>query len=655
MNLLTAESLSKSYGIKPLFQDISLGIEEGQKIGLIGVNGTGKSTLLKILAGLEQPEQGQITTNNELQLEYLPQEPDFDPEATVLQQVFKGNSPLMKLLRDYETALERLNQDPNSESYQNTLLQLGQKMDSHNAWQIESEAKAVLTKLGITQFDIPIGTLSGGQRKRVALAGALIQPSNVLILDEPTNHIDNEMVDWLENYLHKLKGALLMVTHDRYFLDRVANRIFELDRGKLYAYPGNYSRFLELKAERDEQEEASERKRQNILRNELAWMRRGAQARTTKQKARIDRFEQLQADQPEEKTGKVNVSTGAARLGKKVIQCSHLRKSYPGSGMVIADFSIILAKYDRIGIIGPNGSGKSTLLNILAGRIEADAGEIEWGPTVKLGYFAQEYREFEPQTKVIDVIKAVAEVIPTSDGGVLTASQMLERFLFTPAQQWTPVEKLSGGEKRRLYLLQVLMSSPNVLLLDEPTNDLDIQTLSILEDYLENFPGVVITVSHDRFFLDRVVEQILAFEGQGRIHSSIGNYTDYREHLARRIAEEQFSRETLAKAQKLSGQSSKPGEVEETGNQAKPKERLLKMSYKEQREYEQIEDRIAGLEGQLEQVNQGMAEAGSNYGKLNELLKTKDDLEKQLEESLERWTYLSELAEEIAGRKSPQE
>lgn len=450
MNLLTAESLTKSYGIKPLFQDISLGIEEGQKIGIIGVNGTGKSTLLKILAGLEQPDQGQITTNNELQLEYLPQEPDFDPEATVLQQVFKGNSPLMKLLRDYETALERLNQDPNSESYQNTLLQLGQKMDSHNAWQIESEAKAVLTKLGITQFDIPVGTLSGGQRKRVALAGALIQPSNVLILDEPTNHIDNEMVDWLENYLHKLKGALLMVTHDRYFLDRVANRIFELDRGKLYAYPGNYSRFLELKAERDEQEEATERKRQNILRNELAWIRRGAKARTTKQKARIDRFEQLQADQPEEKTGKVEVSAGAARLGKKVIQCSHLRKSYPGSGTVIDDFSIILAKYDRIGIIGPNGSGKSTLLNILAGRMPADAGEIEWGPTVKLGYFAQEYREFEPQTKVIDVIKAVAEVIPTSDGGVLTASQMLERFLFTPAQQWTPVEKLSGGEKRRL-------------------------------------------------------------------------------------------------------------------------------------------------------------------------------------------------------------
>lgn len=500
MNLLTAESLTKSYGIKFLFRDISLGVEEGQKIGIIGVNGTGKSTLLRILAGMEQPDQGRIVTNNALQLEYLPQEPDFDDEATVLQQVFKGNSPLMQLLRDYETALERMNQDSSKVDYQNTLLQLGQKMDSLNGWQIESEAKAILTKLGITQFDIAVGTLSGGQRKRVALASALIQPSNLLILDEPTNHIDNEMVDWLEHYLNKRKGALLMVTHDRYFLDRVVNRMFELDRGKLYSYPGNYSRYLELKAERDEQEEASERKRQNTLRNELAWIRRGAKARTTKQKARIDRFDQLQGDKPEEKTGKVDISAGAARLGKKVIECSHLHKTYPNRGTVIDDFSIILSKFDRIGIIGPNGSGKSTLLNILAGRIQADQGKIEWGSTVKIGYFAQECREFEPQIKVIDVIKQVAEVITTADGGVITASQMLERFLFSPAQQWTPVEKLSGGEKRRLYLLQILMDSPNVLLLDEPTNDLDIQTLGILEEYLEDFPGVVITVSHDRFF-----------------------------------------------------------------------------------------------------------------------------------------------------------
>ncbi|MEL1135534.1 ABC-F family ATP-binding cassette domain-containing protein [Desulfitobacterium sp. THU1] len=651
MNLLTAESLTKSYGIKFLFKDISLGIEEGQKIGIIGVNGTGKTTLLKILAGMEQPDQGQIVTNNTLQLEYLPQEPNFDQEATVLQQVFRGNSPLMQLLRDYETALERLNQDPNKVEYQNTLLQLGQKMDSLNGWQIESEAKAILTKLGITQFDIAVGTLSGGQRKRVALASALIQPSNLLILDEPTNHIDNEMVDWLENYLNKRKGALLMVTHDRYFLDRVVNRMFELDRGKLYSYPGNYSRYLELKAERDEQEEASEKKRQNTLRNELAWIRRGAKARTTKQKARIDRFEQLQGDKPEEKSGKVDISAGAARLGKKVIECSHLHKAYPNRGTVIDDFSIILSKFDRIGIIGPNGSGKSTLLNILAGRIQADQGVIEWGSTVKIGYFAQECREFEPQTKVIEVIKQVAEVIPTAEGGVITASQMLERFLFNPAQQWTPVEKLSGGEKRRLYLLQILMDSPNVLLLDEPTNDLDIQTLGILEEYLEDFPGVVITVSHDRFFLDRVVEQILAFEGQGRIRSTVGNYTDYREQMEKRAQEEQLSEETLTQGQKSSGRVPNQEGTADTAQLSKPKERPLKMSYKEQREYEQIEDVIADFESQLERVEQDMMEAGGNYGKLNDLVKVKDELEKKLAESLERWTYLSELAEEIARHK----
>ncbi|MGE4273548.1 MAG: ABC-F family ATP-binding cassette domain-containing protein [Desulfitobacterium sp.] len=650
MNLLTAESLTKSYGIKFLFKDISLGIEEGQKIGIIGVNGTGKTTLLKILAGMEQPDQGQIVTNNALQLEYLPQEPIFDQEATVLQQVFRGNSPLMQLLRDYETALERLNQEPSKVEYQNTLLQLGQKMDSLNGWQIESEAKAILTKLGITQFDIAVGTLSGGQRKRVALASALIQPSNLLILDEPTNHIDNEMVDWLENYLNKRKGALLMVTHDRYFLDRVVNRMFELDRGKLFSYPGNYSRYLELKAERDEQEEASERKRQNTLRNELAWMRRGAKARTTKQKARIDRFEQLQEDKPEEKTGKVDISAGAARLGKKVIECSHLHKAYPNRGTVIDDFSIILSKLDRIGIIGPNGSGKSTLLNILAGRIQADQGKIEWGSTVKIGYFTQECREFELQIKVIDVIKQVAEVIPTTEGGVITASQMLERFLFSPAQQWTSVEKLSGGEKRRLYLLQVLMDAPNVLLLDEPTNDLDIQTLSILEEYLEDFPGVVITVSHDRFFLDRVVEQILAFEGQGRIRSTVGNYTDYREQMEKRAQEEQ-TEEILTQGQKNSGRVPNQEGTTATAQLNKPKERPLKMSYKEQKEYEQIEDVIADFESQLERVEQDMMEAGGNYGKLNDFVKVKDELEKKLEEAMERWTYLSELAEEIARNK----
>lgn len=648
MNLLTAEGLVKNYGVKVLFKDISIGIENGQKIGIIGVNGTGKSTLLKILAGLEEPDQGSITTNNELQLEYLPQEPNFDEEATILQQVFKGNSPLMKLLRDYELALEQLNEDPNNSVYQENLMNLGQKMDNLNGWQYESEAKAVLTKLGITQFNTLIGTLSGGQRKRVALASALIRPSNLLILDEPTNHIDNEMVEWLEEYLKKRKGALLMVTHDRYFLDRIANRIFELEQGRLYSYPGNYSRYLELKTEREEQEEASERKRQNHLRNELAWIKRGAKARTTKQKARIERFEKLQEDKPENKIGKIEIAVGASRLGKKIIECSNIHKEYPEVGVVIDDFSINLSKYDRIGIIGPNGSGKSTLLNILAGRIEKDQGEIEWGPTVKIGYFAQEYREFPPQAKVIDVIKAVAEVITTVDGRVITASQMLERFLFSPGQQWSNVENLSGGEKRRLYLLQVLMEAPNVLLLDEPTNDLDIHTLSILEEYLEEFPGVVIAVSHDRYFLDRVAEQILAFEGKGQIRSSIGNFSDYMEQKERRTQEEQNSEKQIYKKEKPAG--FEKDRVEEP-HQNKTKESPRKMTYKEQREFEGIEDVIANLEDALGKVNQEMLEAGSDYSKLSELQKSKEELERNLDISLERWAYLTELAEEIARKK----
>jgi ATP-binding cassette subfamily F protein uup len=515
-------------------------------------------------------------------------------------------------------------------------------MDALNAWQLESEAKTILTKLGVNQFDTLVGTLSGGQRKRVALASALINPADLLILDEPTNHIDNETVDWLEQYLNKRKGALLMITHDRYFLDRVVNRIFELDQGKLYPYPGNYSRYLELKAEREEREESSERKRQNLLRNELAWIRRGAQARSTKQKARIDRFEQLQLDRPSEKIGKVEITAGATRLGKKVVECLHLHKEYPGRGVVIEDFSAILSRHDRIGIIGPNGSGKSTLLNILAGRIKPDQGKLEWGPTVKIGYFTQENVELNPDIRVIDTIKEVAEVIQTPDGGTITASQMLERFLFTPAQQWTQVQKLSGGEKRRLFLLQVLMDAPNVLFLDEPTNDLDIQTLSILEEYLEDFQGAVVVVSHDRYFLDRVAEKILSFEGNGRIRSTVGNYSEYREQLQGISLESQIIGTTSAP-------KSEPTLADFPG---KIKERPLKMSYKEQREYEQIEEIITQCESELQKVSQEMNEVGSEYGKLNELLKTQEMLEKRLEEYFERWTYLNELAERIAQTKS---
>ncbi|AHF07083.1 ABC-F family ATP-binding cassette domain-containing protein [Desulfitobacterium metallireducens] len=641
MNLLTAENLSKSYGTKVLFSNISFGIQDKEKIGIIGVNGSGKTTLMKILAGLESSEEGKVVKGNDVSLEYLPQDPNFEAEASVLEQVFRGNSSLMQLLRDYEGTLEKLNRDPQNPAYQKKLMDLGQKMDAQNAWQLESEAKTILTKLGITEFETLMGNLSGGQRKRVALASALINPSDLLILDEPTNHIDNETVDWLEQYLNNRKGALIMITHDRYFLDRVANQIFELDRSKLYPYPGNYTRYLELRTEREEQEEASERKRQNRYRSELAWIRRGAQARSTKQKARIERFNALVADKPSEAVGTVDITAGASRLGKKVLECRHLHHEFPSRGTVIEDFSYILARNDRVGIIGPNGRGKSTLLNLLAGRLQPSQGEIEWGPTVKIGFFAQENTEMNPKQRVIDYIKEIAEVLPTGDGGVITASQMLERFLFPPALQWTPIGELSGGEKRRLYLLNILMGAPNVLFLDEPTNDLDIQTLRVLEEYLEEFPGAVMSVSHDRYFLDRVAEKIFAFEGQGKIRTYVGNYSDYQEKSAQ-------EERTESPEIKTGQHDNHPAEESKHRTQ---KERPLKMTFNEQREFEQIDDLIAQKEDELAKINQAMNGAGSDYSKLNELVSQQQTLEQELEELMERWTFLNELAEQIAQNK----
>ncbi|MHB1404119.1 MAG: ABC-F family ATP-binding cassette domain-containing protein [Desulfitobacteriaceae bacterium] len=638
MNVLTAENLTKTYGDRVLFSDITFGIDEGEKIGIIGVNGTGKTTLLKILAGIEWPDQGKVTTGNSVRIEYLSQNPEFEDGITILQQVFKGNSPLMQLLKSYETALAKLTDDPDNPSCQQSLMKLGQEMDGQNAWQLEREAKTILTKLGISQFDTLVGNLSGGQRKRVALASALINPAEILILDEPTNHIDHDTVDWLEQYLSKFKGALVMITHDRYFLDRMANRILELDQGNLYYYPGNYTRFLELKAEREEQAEASGRKRQNRLRNELAWIQRGAKARSTKQKARIERFEQLQAEKGPEMVGSVAITAGASRLGKKVVECTHIHKEFPEQGVVIDDFSYIMLRNDRIGIIGPNGSGKSTLLNLIAERLVPDRGSIEWGPTVKIGYFAQENTEMNPNLKVIEYIKEVAEVIPVPDGGVLTASQMLERFLFAPSLQWTPIAKLSGGEKRRLYLLRVLMGAPNVLLLDEPTNDLDIQTLTILEEYLDEFPGVVMAVSHDRYFLDRIAGKIFAFAGDGIIRSYEGNYSDYREQV-----------QSFEQLNQIYHPNQTP-----SGSPARNNPNLkrpLKMTFKEQREYEQIEDHIAQTEAELATINQEMNRAGSDFDKLQELAVVQQSLVQKFDEMLERWTYLYELAERIARSK----
>jgi ATP-binding cassette subfamily F protein uup len=624
------ENISKSYSEKPLLNNISLGINEGDKIGIIGVNGVGKSTLLKIATGVEQPDAGRLIKGNSVSIEYLPQNPFFDPEATILEQVFKGESALMKLIRDYEKAI----QDPNTKS--ESLMKLNSDMDRLQGWSLESEAKTVLTKLGITDFEAIIGTLSGGQRKRIALASALISPSDLLILDEPTNHLDNATIDWLEEYLNKRKGALLMITHDRYFLDRVVNEIVELDTGSLYLYSGNYSDFIEKKLERDEKEAGTERKRQGLLKKELAWIRKGAKARTTKQKARIDRYEKLNESNVIIDDSKLEISVASSRLGKKVIEIENITKAYDENS-IIDKFSYIVLRNDRVGIIGANGCGKSTLINMIAGRIQPDAGVIDVGETVKIGLFSQESYHMNESLRVIEFIKEGAEILSTAEGEKITASQMLEKFLFEPAVQWTPISKLSGGEKRRLHLLRVLMEAPNVLLLDEPTNDLDIETLTILEDYIESFQGAVIAVSHDRYFLDKMAGKIFSFEENGNIIKYTGNYSDYK----------QFN-----DAEKLVIQSNdkkSSGDNKETVERSK--ERALKFTYKEQKEYEQIDAVIADLEEKLQEVESKIGTTSADYVLLQQLMTEKEELEKQLEEQMERWMYLNDLAERIEKLK----
>ncbi|MFD2613273.1 ABC-F family ATP-binding cassette domain-containing protein [Paenibacillus gansuensis] len=651
MNILSIEQLSKSYGEKVLFDQITLGIDENDKIGLIGVNGTGKSSFLKAVSGIEPADSGKISAGSGVRIRYLPQNPEFDPEATVLQQIYSGESPVMRTLRDYQETLEKLQLSPEDEGLQSKLIRLSQDMDSQDAWQLESEAKMILTRLGIDFFDRKVGTLSGGQRKRIALASALIQPCELLILDEPTNHIDNDTVDWLEQYLNKRKGALLMITHDRYFLDRVVNRILELDKGQLYSYAANYSRFLELKAEREEREQASEKKRQNLLRSELEWIRRGAKARTTKQKARIERFEKLSDANPDFRNDEVDISVGSSRLGKKIMEIGHISKSYEGRKLV-DDFSYTAVRNDRIGIIGPNGSGKSTLLNMIAGRIVPDSGQVELGATVKLGYFSQESAEMDESLRVIEYIKEGAEVIYTAEGEAITASQMLERFLFPPTAQWTPISKLSGGEKRRLFLLRVLMGAPNVLLLDEPTNDLDIQTLTVLEQYLDEFPGMCVTVSHDRYFLDRTVDKIFAFEGGGRIVPHVGDYSDYQEYRKQLGLSDSVSASSspAAAGSQCNGKATAEGAAG-TSDTRPEREKALKFSYKEQREFETIDDDIAAAESRLAMLAEQMNEAGSDSVRLQELIAEQKAAEERLDHLMERWTYLNELAEQIEESK----
>ena len=633
MNLLSTESLSKAYGEKKLFDKVAFGIDDSDKIGLIGINGTGKTSFLKVIAGIDEADAGSFIKSSNLKIEYLAQNPDFDFEITVLEQVFEGSSPLMVLLREYENVSSSLEKNPTDTKLQMRLMELNAKMDLNEAWQIEREAKTVLMKLGIMEFDKKIGELSGGQRKRVAMAGALIRPCDLLILDEPTNHIDNETITYLEDYLSNRKGALLMVTHDRYFLDRVVNKIWELDEGKLYAYQGAYTKFLELKAQREADDKRIQEKKQSLYKSELAWMRKGVEARRTKQKARKDRFKILETEIDKSSDEKLDISVAGKRLGRKIIEINDISKSF-GDKVVLKNFTYTVLKGDRIGIVGNNGEGKSSLLNAIAKKLDLDSGTIEIGETIKIGYYSQENIDMDTSLRVIEYIKNKAEYIETSDGTKITAAMMLEKFLFTGDMQWSFISKLSGGERRRLYLLSVLMEGPNVLLLDEPTNDLDIQTLAILEDYIDEFNGPVITVSHDRYFLDKIADKIFAFEGDGNIEISFGDYTDYSEKKKQTIED------TASEAVKASLKD------KDKSSEAKPKAKT-KFSYKEQQEFDTIDEKIEQTETKLAQIKIDMEKNAADFVKLAELTKEEERLNSLLEELMERWAYLNELAEEL--------
>ena len=619
MNLINIENITKAYTERKLFDHASFSLQEGEKVGVIGINGTGKTTLLRMLAGQEEPDEGTITTANHVVIRYLPQHPEFDPSMSSLECVLSGN------------------------------------VSDENRWTLESDAKAMMTRLGIKDFNQPAGQLSGGERKRLALISVLLSPADILLLDEPTNHLDNEMADWLEDYLKKWRGALIMVTHDRYFLDSVTNRIVEIDKGSIYSYQTNYSGFLELKTQREEMEAASERKRQSILRVELEWIRRGARARSTKQKAHIQRYEELRDRQAPVQDAKVELSSISTRMGKTTVELEHICKSY-GERKLIDDFSYIFLKGDRVGIVGSNGCGKSTLMKIIAGMIPPDSGQVVVGQTVKMGYYSQEivsekpeagsqgsdidFSYMNPEQRVIDYVKDTAEYIKTADG-VLSASAMLERFLFPPEKQYSPIGKLSGGEKKRLRLLRLLASSPNFLALDEMNNDLDIATLTILEDYLDKYEGIVVVISHDRYFLDRTVKRIFAFEEGGKLRQYEGGYTDY---ALRKAAEEKIKQESRTETgTKVNLSAMKKGE--RTRGPQK-----LKFTYKEQKDYETIEADIADLEEKIAALDKDIEASAHDFVKLNQLMAEKEELEVTLEEKMERWMYLEELAAKIAAQ-----
>ena len=628
MNIINVENITKSYTERMLFHKASFYLQENEKVGIIGINGTGKSTLLKIIAGMEEPEEGSVIKTNHVVVHYLPQNPEFDPEMTVMEAVTA------------QTKGEK-----------------GQRDVMADNWNLESEAKSMMTKLGITDFSQKVGELSGGQRKRLALVAALVIPCDVLLLDEPTNHLDSTMADWLEETLKKWRGALIMVTHDRYFLDSVCNRIIEVDRGSIYSYDTNYSGYLERKAEREDIAQASERKRQSILRKELEWVKRGARARTTKQKARLQRYEDLKNQSVLEADGSVEMHSVSTRMGKTTVELEHISKAY-GDNVLLDDFNYIFLKNDRIGFVGPNGSGKTTLMKIITGGLEPDSGTVVVGQTIKIGYYTQEFASddkagiayMNPNEKVIDYIKNTAEYVRTEEG-LVSASSMLERFLFPASVQYSPIGKLSGGEKRRLNLLRVLMESPNVLVLDEPTNDLDTKTLTILEDYLDNYDGIVITVSHDRYFLDRIVRRIFAFEGNGKLRQYEGGYTDYVSRIREEGGVPGGSNASGPGAGSVGGENGL-ADTEKVDSRATWKNgpKKLKFTYKEEREYETIEADIEALEAKIEELDAKMLTVASDFGKLNALTKEKEEVEQQLEEKMERWEYLEDLAERIANQ-----
>ncbi|MBY7025268.1 MULTISPECIES: ABC-F family ATP-binding cassette domain-containing protein [Clostridium] len=634
MNIITLENIYKSYSEKILLNNISLGINDGDKIGLIGINGAGKSTFLKVVGGRDEFFDGSITKGKNVRIEYLSQNPDFKSGATVLEQIFRGDTKEMKLLMEYEDILVKIN-TCNGEEFNklnDKLIKLQGQIDSFNLWDLESEAKSILNKLGISNYNEIMDNLSGGQKKRVALASALITPCELLILDEPTNHLDAESIEWLEEFLNTRKGALLMITHDRYFLDRVTNRIIELDRGNLYTYPGNYTAFLEKKVERLETEQVKEEKRDALIRNELKWVRRGAKARTTKQKARLQRFDELVNTKSIEIKDNVDISFVGSRLGKKIVELYDVNKSF-GKKQIIKDFNYLFLRDDRIGIVGENGAGKTTLVNLIRGLISLDSGRIEIGDTVKVGCFAQDNAHIDHNLRVIDYVKEGGEYIPTEDGTKITASSMCERFLFDSTMQYTPIEKLSGGEKRRLHLLRVLMESPNFFILDEPTNDLDIETLKILESFLDEFMGIVIVVSHDRYFLDRICNKIFSYEGDGLIKEYNGNYSDFL--IAKEIEKNNKSLENEKSTNKVKKE------------RVKNKEDKPKFTFKEQKEFETIDVDISTLESKIEHLDKELEKNATNYGKLNELMKEKESLEQELEKKYERWEYLNEIAASI--------